>query len=64
LAPGSVEVLRRGIAVVKPRTHFEQVPLEVVKKIVEEKAKRETAEQGRAIKTKTLEGGFGASHSP
>jgi hypothetical protein len=42
---------------VKPRTHFEQVPLEVVRKIVEEKAEREqTAERRRAIKTKKLEG--------
>jgi len=42
---------------VKPRTHFEQVSLEVVKKLVEEKAKQEqTAEQGLAIKTKKLEG--------
>jgi hypothetical protein len=46
-----------GVAMVKPRTHFEQVPLEVVKKIVEEKAEREqTAERRRAIKTKKLEG--------
>jgi hypothetical protein len=42
---------------IKPRTHFEQVPLEVVKKIVEEKVKQEqTAAHGRAIKTAKLEG--------
>ena len=46
-----------GVSMVKPRTHFEQVPLEVVRKIVEEKAEREqTAERRRAIKTKKLEG--------
>lgn len=40
----------------KAKTHFEQVPLEVVKKIVEEKTKQEQeAEQGRAIKTKKWE---------
>jgi hypothetical protein len=50
-------VLRRGIAMITPRTHFEQVPLEVVQKIVEEKVKQEqTAAQGRAIKTTKLEG--------
>jgi len=42
---------------VKLRTHFEQVPLEVVKKIVEEKVKQEqTAARGRAIKTTKLQG--------
>jgi hypothetical protein len=41
----------------KRKTYFEQVPLEVVKKIVEEKTKREQeAEQGRTIKTRKLEG--------
>jgi hypothetical protein len=40
----------------KHETHFEQVPLEVVKKIVEEEAKQEkTSEQARGTKKKKLE---------
>jgi len=40
----------------EPRTHFEQVPMEVVRKIVEEQLRRETAtEQDQGIKKKTLE---------
>jgi hypothetical protein len=38
------------------KTNFEQVPLEVVKKIVEEQAMREeTTESGRGTKKKELE---------
>jgi hypothetical protein len=38
------------------KTHFEQIPLEVVKKIVEEEAKREeTTESGRGTRKKELE---------
>lgn len=41
---------------VKPRTHFEQVPLEVVKKIVEEEVQRqETDEPVRETRKKKLE---------
>lgn len=55
--PVSVKVLRRGIAMVKPRTHFEQVPLEVVKKLVAAGTKlAQTAEQVRAAKEEKLEG--------
>jgi hypothetical protein len=40
----------------EPKTHFEQVPLQVVRKIVEEQFQRETtAEQDREIKKRTLE---------
>lgn len=42
----------------EPKTHFEQVPIEVVRKIVEEQIRREiTTEQDRGIK-KTLEDGL------
>ena len=37
------------------KTRFEQVPLEVVKKVVEEQAKRETTESGRGTKKDELE---------
>jgi hypothetical protein len=40
----------------EPKTHFEQVPMEVVRKIVEEQIRREiTTEQDQGIKKKTLE---------
>jgi len=40
----------------QPKTHFEQVPIEVVRKIVEEQIRGEiTTEQDRGIKKKTLE---------
>jgi hypothetical protein len=40
----------------EPKTHFEQVPMEVVRKIVEEQMRREiTTEQDRGIKKKMLE---------
>jgi hypothetical protein len=40
----------------EPKTHFEQVPMEAVRKIVEEQIRRETAtEQDQGIKKKTLE---------
>jgi hypothetical protein len=39
----------------KPKTHFEQIPLEMVRKIVEEQDRRETmAEQEQGTKKKTL----------
>jgi hypothetical protein len=42
--------------VLEPKTHFEQVPLEIVRKIVEEQARRETAtEQDQGTKKKTME---------
>jgi hypothetical protein len=46
----------------KTKTHFEQVPLETVRKIVEEQILRETAtEQNRGTRQqKTLEDLFGA----
>ncbi len=38
------------------KTHFEQIPLEIVRKIVEEQIRRETAtEQDQRTKKKTLE---------
>jgi L-cysteine desulfidase len=41
----------------KPKTHFEQVPLEVVRKIVEGQIRQETAiEQDQGTKWGTLEG--------
>jgi hypothetical protein len=40
----------------QPKTHFEQVPLEIVRKIVEEQIQRETTiEQTRGTKKKVLE---------
>jgi len=40
----------------EPRTHFEQVPLEIVRKIVEEQIQREkTAKQNQSTNKKTLE---------
>lgn len=40
----------------EPKTHFEQVPLQVVRKIVEEQFQRETtAEQDWETKKQTLE---------
>jgi len=40
----------------EPRTHFEQIPLETVRKIVEEQIRREiAAEQDQGIKRETLE---------
>ena len=40
----------------EPKTHFEQVPLEIVRKIVEEQIRRETTtEQNQGVKKKTLE---------
>ena len=44
----------------KPKTHFEQVPLEIVRKIVEEQIRRETAaEQDQGTNGRTLEDLFG-----
>jgi hypothetical protein len=40
----------------KLKTHFEQVPLEIVRKIVEEQIRRETTtEEDQGTKKKTLE---------
>jgi hypothetical protein len=40
----------------QPKTHFEQVPLEIVRKIVEEQIQREAmTEQTQGTKKKTLE---------
>jgi hypothetical protein len=40
----------------RPKTHFEQVPLETVRKIIEEQNRRETtAEQTQEIKKPTSE---------
>jgi hypothetical protein len=40
----------------EPKTHFEQVSLEIVRKIVQEQVRREkAAEQDRGTKKKTLE---------
>jgi hypothetical protein len=40
----------------QPKTHFEQVPMEVVRKIVEEQIRREIeTEQDQGIKKQTLE---------
>jgi hypothetical protein len=44
----------------EPTTHFEQVPLEIVREIVEEQIRRETAiEPDQGIKKRTLEDLFG-----
>jgi hypothetical protein len=43
----------------EPKTHFEQVPLEIVRKIVEEQILRETATaQDQMTKKKVLEEGI------
>jgi hypothetical protein len=45
----------------EPTTHFEQVPLEIVRKIVEEQIRRETTtEQDQGTIQRTLEDLFGA----
>ena len=45
----------------KPKTHFEQVPLEIVRKIVKEQIRRETTtEQDQGTMQRTLEDLFGA----
>ncbi|HTF26615.1 MAG TPA: hypothetical protein VK937_22295 [Candidatus Limnocylindria bacterium] len=45
----------------KPKTHFEQVPLETVREIVEEQIRRETTnEQDQGTVPRTLEDLFGA----
>jgi len=48
----------------KPKTHFEQVPLEIVRNIVEEQIRRETAaEQDQGTKGRTLEDLFGCART-
>jgi len=45
----------------KPKTHFDQVPLEIVRKIVEEQIRRETTtERDQGTIQRTLEDLFGA----
>ena len=45
----------------QPRTHFEQIPLEIVRKIVEEQIRGETTtEQNQGTMQRTLEDLFGA----
>ena len=45
----------------EPKTHFEQVPLEIVRKIVEEQIRGETTtEQDQGTMQRTLEDLFGA----
>jgi hypothetical protein len=45
-----------GVAMLMSKTHFEQVPLELVRKIVEEQILREqAAEQARGTKQETQE---------
>jgi len=49
----------------EPTTHFEQVPLEIVRKIVEEQIRRETTtEQDQGTMQRTLEDLFGAQEQP
>jgi hypothetical protein len=43
--PDSVEVFRGGTAMQKNRTYFEQVPLDAIKKIVEEDIRRQRTVQ-------------------
>ena len=44
-----------GVVMRKPKTHFEQLPLEIVRKIVEEQSRRETTtEQAQETKKKAL----------
>jgi hypothetical protein len=48
----------------KTKTHFEQVSLEIVRKIVEEQIRRETAvEQDQGTKKRTLEDLFGGART-
>jgi hypothetical protein len=47
----------------KPRTHFEQVPLETVRKIVREQIQRE-APNDDGISEDTLEKGLGTVEEP
>ncbi len=50
---------------VKPKTHFEQVPLETVIKIVEEQIRQETiTEADQETMQRTLEDLFGAQEQP
>jgi hypothetical protein len=44
----------------EPKTHFGQVPLEIVRKIVAGQIRRETLEQDQGIRNRTLEDLFGA----
>ena len=54
--PVSVEVLIKERIVMRKKTNFEQVPLEVVKRVVEEQVKQEeTSEAGRGVKKEELD---------
>jgi hypothetical protein len=44
----------------EPKTHFGQVPLEIVREIVRGQIRRETLEQDQGIRNRTLEDLFGA----
>jgi CO dehydrogenase/acetyl-CoA synthase beta subunit len=49
----------------EPKTHFEQVPIEIVRKMVEEQIRRETAtEQDEGTMRRTLEDLFGVQEQP
>ena len=53
------------VLMVKPKTHFEQVPLETVIKIVEEQIRQETiTEADQETMQRTLEDLFGAQEQP
>ena len=47
----------------KSRTHFEQIPLETVRKIVKEQIQREAANEDR-IKEETSETAFAGAEEP
>ena len=47
----------------RSKTHFEQVPLETVRKIIEEQRQRETS-VGEGTREETLEGGFAGVEEP
>jgi hypothetical protein len=51
-----------GVSMHKTKTHFEQVPLETVRRIIEQ-IQRESA-NGDGIKDETLEGGFAEVKEP
>jgi hypothetical protein len=49
----------------EPTTHFEQVSLEIVRKILEDQIRRETTtEQDQGTTQRTLEDLFGAQEQP
>ena len=49
----------------EPKTHFEQVPIEIVRKMVEEQIRWETAtKQDQGTMLRTLEDLFGVQEQP